>query len=131
MIERDIPRDIRKYESKFIGPFTLRQSICFGIASVLGVGAYLLQRSIWPDSEPSFMVSFILGTPPILFGWLKPQGMKLEEFIKSVFVTTVLSPRNRIYKTNNYFEQCLDKPKNTKKQKKKVKKTEIEYMSYK
>lgn len=130
MVERDIPRDIRKYESKFVGPFTLRQSICFGIASVLGVGAYLIQRSIFPDSEPSFFISFILGTPPILFGWLKPQGMKLEEFLKSVFITTVLSPRNRIYKTNNYYEQFLDKPNKNKKTKKKRKKLPEEYKSY-
>lgn len=36
MLEAQIPKDIRKYESKLIGPFTLRQTITFVIAGVLG-----------------------------------------------------------------------------------------------
>ena len=31
MIEVKIPKEITQYEAKFVGPFTLRQTICIGI----------------------------------------------------------------------------------------------------
>ena len=42
MFQVQIPKDIQKYETKWIGPFNGRQCVCLLIALALGVPLYLI-----------------------------------------------------------------------------------------
>ena len=88
MIEIEIPQDISKYESKLIGPFTTRQTIC-----VVGLAVGCIS---------SF---FAVSSPFALIGWYKPYGMHFEKFAKSVFVSLILAPAKRLYKIDNVYDR--------------------------
>lgn len=105
-IEIKIPKEINKYEAKFIGPFTLRQTLSLGICLPVGVGLYILSKPYVGSDIAGFLV-----VPPAaigyLFGWYKPYGMKFEVYLKSAFINSFVAPSKRVYKTENYYSQVL------------------------
>lgn len=101
MIEVEIPKDVRKFESKVVGPFSARQAVCLAIATPIILVSYFLLDFLATDTR--MFVSAILGIPILAFGWYKPYGIKLEDFLKTAFISAMLSPKNRLYKTNNVY----------------------------
>ena len=103
MIELKITKEIGDYEPKFIGPFTLRQSICIAVGAPI---CYFIYKTLSPimTADVAGFFCAIPGGIAALFGWVKPYGMKTEKFIQSVFVNMFLAPTNRRYKTENYHE---------------------------
>lgn len=105
-IEMKIPKEINKYEAKFIGPFTLRQTVCLGICLPVGVGLFILSKPYIGSDLAGFLV-----VPPAaigyLFGWYKPYGMKFEKYLKTAFINSFVAPSKRLYKTENYYSQIL------------------------
>ena len=104
MIEIVIPKDIRKYEAKLIGPFTMRQCICFVGAAVLDILAYKpISNLAGPDI--AVMACLLIAAPFIVCGWLKIYGMPAEVFIRSTFTGMFLAPKHRVYKIRNIYTQ--------------------------
>ena len=123
MLEAPIPKDVRKYDAKLVGPFTTRQLICFLGGSALSYGIYkMIGHSM--GSETVLMICSVFASPFIVMGWYKPYGMPFEKFFKSAFTSTILSPRNRKYKTRNRFAEIANdlKPMNQSEYKKRLKK---------
>lgn len=108
MIEAQIPKDIRKYEAKLAGPFTLRQLICFGISCALAFFVYKLVLS-FSDANTAIPMCMIAISPVIAVGWVKPYGMPLEKFLQTAFISNVLAPKVRKYKTRNAYKISCDK----------------------
>ena len=106
MIEIEIPKDVRDYETKLLGPFTTRQLICAVCMAVLCILTYKGASSILGE-ESSLKIFFpiVVAIPFGLIGWVKPYGMKFEKFAKSVFVSMFLSPAKRVYKIK---ERCYN-----------------------
>lgn len=102
MIEVQVPKDIRKYEAKLIGPFTLRQLVCFIGACFVAYGGYVSMKTIGLE-EHAVPVCMLLCSPFIAFGWVKPYGMNLEKFLQTALITTILAPSERKYKTKNQY----------------------------
>lgn len=100
MIDMKIPKEINKYEVKTVGIFTTRQAIALVIAAPLAVLA-------WQTTHLTILC-MIIGVPAFLFGWFKPYGMHIEDFLKTAFISNVLSPRRRKYKTVNVYESIRD-----------------------
>ena len=99
MIEAMIPKDIRKYESKLIGPLTLRQTICFIIAAGLSFTSYTALKEI--SATAAQYTAFILAVIPTIFGWVKVYNLPIEKFLQTALVSHVLSPTHRVYKCEN------------------------------
>ena len=133
MINVEIPKDIRQYEAKLIGPFTPRQTAFFVPGCICAIVVYKLVSNIAPMDVAAFSC-MVTVVPFVLFGWVKIYGMPLEDFIKSAFVSNVLSPTKRKYKTENTFEVCFEefeeKQKPIKKEKKIKKAKNPELQSY-
>lgn len=106
MIEVKIPKEIKRYEAKAAGPFTLRQLICLIICLPIGIAIYVFSKPYVGDTMAGFLV-FIPGGAAYLFGWRKPYGMRFEKYMKTVFVNSVLAPTKRVYKTENYYSGIL------------------------
>ena len=101
-IEIRIPKEINRYEAKFIGPFTLRQSVCLMIA----LPACVLLYNLLKPYVPLNMVGFVCLFPAsiaFLFGWFKPYGMVFEKFLQSVFISAFVAPSKRKYRTENLY----------------------------
>ena len=118
-IEKIIPKDIKKYEPKLLGPFTSRQVFSFAPAVVISVGLFFGLKNILTMDARLFLIT-IVAVPFILLGWYKPYGLPFEKFIKTVFISTVLSPPQRKYRTARMDE---DPPNSKARPKKKKKKT--------
>lgn len=121
MIEMPIPNDIRKYESKFLGPFTLRQFVC-GIPTL---AIFLLVLIFVPieDTFTKMLIATIPALPFILCGFIKIQGLPFEKFARTVFVSQILAPVKRVYKTDNtYKNKKTQNQKNKKEIEKRAKK---------
>lgn len=116
MLEAQIPKDIRKYDAKFAGPFTLRQLICFIILVAIVMAGYKFLSGFGIEKNICLTIPIIIGSPLILIGWVKPYGIAFEKFIKTIFVTFVLAPRERKYVTNNIFSKIYDEMKPISKQ---------------
>lgn len=106
MIELEIPKDVRAYEAKLIGPFTTRQLFC-AIGAALGFyGAYKAAESILgEDSGLLLLFPIIVAVPFALIGWVKVYGLPFEKFAKSVFISMFLAPTKRLYKIENTFDR--------------------------
>ena len=124
-IEREIPKDISKYEAKFAGPFTIR-NLVFGIpGAALTVGCYFLLRPFVPD-DVNFFIDLIVAAPFFACGWIKPYGVPFEKYVSIAFTSTILSPKHRLYRCENAFDNLKadTKEKVRRKKRRKQKKNE-------
>lgn len=109
MVEVQIPKDIRRYKTKVVGPFTMRTLICFIIACICAYGGWLIAKNLLgvesiSDAVP---VCMTLMAPAIIFGWISPYGMTMEVFLASTVISMFLAPKHRKYKIDNTYEGIL------------------------
>ena len=125
MITVEVPKDVRRYEAKLIGPLTTRNTAGAAIAvvSAIIVNRLLTFLGVAPDMTTLFCI--VAAIPGIGIGWLKPYEQPLEQFLISIYYTEILSPPIRKYVSENEYEECIPVQKLNKKKKKK-KKTEME-----
>ena len=97
-MEIQISQDIRKYKTKDIGNFSLAEA---GFIAV-GCGAGFLVYKLTGNYEYAIPPTGII----LAFGFLKPYGMSLPQFLKTVVKETMLSPR--IYINESDFEYDPD-----------------------
>ena len=138
MIEIEIPKDIRQYDAKLIGPFNVRQTACFVSGAIITVPVYFAIRDLIP-TDISLFIAICIYLPFLLCGWIKVYGLPFERFFLTFVYSTLLAPANRKYKTKNIFdikenkfeETDLNNEHKVKKKKKKNKIKDPELKAYK
>lgn len=105
-IDIRIPKEIRRYEAKFVGPLTMRQTICVGIGLPVCIGLYNILKYAVPR-DLMLIVLLLPAAVTFLFGWVKPYGMKFEQFFFTAFINNVLAPKKRKYVIVNHHEAAL------------------------
>lgn len=138
MIRVTMVNDIRKYETKMIGPFTKRQTICMIIGIVFGVLAALVLPLKMSDK---LLVAVVCGAPIILCGYIKKNGRYLEELALFWVYRNLLTPKLRTARCKNHYRETLNEinrqeeaKKNqnmTPKERKTAQKKEVTYGKYK
>lgn len=103
MIEVEMMKDIRKYEGKFIGPFTKRQICCVGISLIYEVPFVAFFKFI--PMETRLIIASILFIPMYICGWQKKYGMGYEIYMTRLIYRICMVPSKRIYKNNNIYRQ--------------------------
>lgn len=103
MIEIHINKDVGSYDAKFIGPFTMRQTVCIVIAAPICWFIYKITSPVVSGDVAGFFMA-IPAAIAWMFGWLRPYGMRTEKFVQSVFITMMLAPANRKYKTKDAYD---------------------------
>lgn len=111
MIEIKIPKEVTKYEAKLIGPFTSRQCVALVIFVPLAVLTYNFARAYLGASVAPYLCC-IVAAPGALFGWVKPYGMKFEEFASSVVINGFIAPMKRKHISENYYSLISKTAKN-------------------
>ncbi len=97
-MEIQISQDIRKYKTKDIGNFSLAEAGFIGVGCGAGFLVYKLTGS--------YEYAIPLTGTILAFGFLKPYGMSLLEFLRTVIKETIFSPR--IYINESDFEYDPD-----------------------
>lgn len=105
MIKMPVPKEIRQYETKFIGPLTARQTVCLGIAAPLVILiCYLLCSKLGMQWKYAMYCS----TPVIIVCMAfttKPYGVKFEKYAFDYIVDNFIAPPKRKYETENYYQK--------------------------
>ena len=107
MIIMPVPKDVRSFKPKFMGPFTKREAIGVGCAVALVVITY---AAIAPFSEGMTMtqqatIAMVPAAIPLAFGFIDVQDMPIWVYGWNMIVQNFLAPRHRVYKTANIFQE--------------------------
>ena len=86
-----INKDLRKFESKDIGPFSFRQ-IIFVVIALVCMGISLFIQKYFYNTW-ALLITVIPGVPVLVLGFLTIQGMSLIDYIKQVFPERFLVPK--------------------------------------
>lgn len=111
MIKVRMLDDIRKFEPKFIGPFTKRQSISVGLALGIFIPLFLIIPS---TIFMKIAISIFFAGPVAMTGWLKFDNLYTEEYLIRVLYRVFLTDKYRIYKTELEFKKFSDERKKIK-----------------
>ena len=98
----NVPKDLTKVKTKVLFNLTKRQLICFGSGALIGVPLFfLLKGSI--GTSPAAMVMMVVMIPAMLFAMYEKNGQPLEVVIRNIYRVCFRRPKQRPYKTNNFY----------------------------
>ena len=98
----NVPKDLTKVKTKVLFNLTKRQLICFGSGALIGVPLFfLLKGSI--GTSPAAMVMMVVMIPAMLFAMYEKNGQPLEVVIRNIYRVCFQRPKQRPYKTNNFY----------------------------
>lgn len=106
MLQVEMTDDIRRYQTKFLGPFTMRQTICIGIAAIVGIPLAIFIKC--DDISTKIIIICAILAPIILCGYIKLDGCYFETLAIRYLYVTVLAPASRKQKSHNTFAQTLE-----------------------
>lgn len=97
-----VPRDLTRVKSKVFFNLTKRQLICFSVAALIGVPSFFLIRNTGNTSLAS-MGMILIMLPFFFLAMYEKDGMPLEVLMKHFIEAKFIRPKERPYKTNNYY----------------------------
>lgn len=103
----DVPKDLTNIKTKFIGNFTKRQCVCFGIGIVVGFPGYFIVRSV-AGTTPAFYSLIALMAPFFLFGLVEKDGLPLEVYLLNYIRHRFAYPQIRLMGSENIYEYYDD-----------------------
>lgn len=104
----NVPNDLSKVKNKIALNLTKRQLICFGIAAVVGIPAYLFTRTaIGGTGAMLLMIGLML--PCFFFAMYERDGLPFEKVLRNIARSTFLWPRTRPYQTENFYAYLSEK----------------------
>ena len=102
-----VPRDIRDFKPKFIGPFTKPQAISVAISGLVGAMFFSAFKGVSTDI---LMIPIVVIDAPILAcGFITVRNVPLWIYFRDVFIRNTLAPKRRPYKTENAYEQLSER----------------------
>ncbi len=108
-----VPKDLSKIKTKVLFNLTKRQLICFSAGAAIGVPLFFLLRNRIGVSTAA-MVMMLAMVPAFLLAMYEKNGQPMEKVIRNVINVLFLRPKQRPYRTNNFYtalerQNTLDK----------------------
>jgi len=108
-----IPKDLNTVKSKVMFNLTKRQLLCFGGGALIGVPLFFLIRSHGSSSVATICMIVVM-LPAFLLAMYEKNGQPLEKVAWNMLQVCFLRPKQRPYKTNNFYaalerQDSLDK----------------------
>ena len=97
-----IPTDLNRVKSKVLLNLTKRQLICFGCGALVGVPLFFLLKKPLGNSSAA-MVMMVVMLPAFLMAMYEKNGQPMEIVLRNIFRVCFLRPKQRPYKTNNFY----------------------------
>ena len=98
-----IPKDLTRVRTKFLLGLTKRQTVCFGMAVIIGLPIFFTLKSVLPPSGASFIMVLAM-LPCFLFAMYEKNGQPLEKYLKNIINVMFKRPKIRTYQTYNLYE---------------------------
>ena len=107
-----VPKDLNTVKSKVAFNLTKRQIICFGCAVLIGLPLFFLIRRHGSGTATICMIAVML--PFFMLAMYEKDGQPLEKVARNMIRVSFLRPKQRPYKTNNFYaalerQDSLDK----------------------
>ena len=101
-----VPRDLTKVKSKVMFNLTKRQLICFSVAALLGVPSFFLIKQIASTSTAAIGMMVIM-MPFFFLAMYEKNGHHLETILGHLIEAVFIRPKQRPYKTDNYYAALM------------------------
>ena len=108
-----VPKDLNAVKTKVLFNLTKRQLICFGSgAAVAAPPVFLVKNFMNPSAGATGLI--IVGLPLMPPAMYEKNGKPLEKIVRHIVQVCVLRPKERPYRTNNFYaalerQENLDK----------------------
>lgn len=97
-----VPKDLSAVKTKVLFNLTKRQLICFGSGAAVALPLFFLCKSIMNTSAASIIMILVL-LPFMLLAMYEKNGQPLEKVVRNIVQVCFLRPKQRPYKTNNFY----------------------------
>lgn len=108
-----VPKDLSTVKTKVMFNLTKRQLICFSAALAIGLPLFFLTKDSIGTSGASLLMIFSM-LPLFMFAMYEKHGQPLEIIAKHYLAVRFLTPKQRPYRTDNFYtvvdrQNTLDK----------------------
>lgn len=108
-----VPKDLSNVKTKVMFNLTKRQLICFSLALLVGLPLFFLLKDRANTSAATLIMIFVM-MPFFMLAMYEKHGQPLEVIAKHYLAVRFLNPKQRPYKTNNFYavimrQEKLDK----------------------
>ena len=97
-----VPKDLSTVKTKVVFNLTKRQLICFSAALAVGLPVFFLTKDSTGTSSSTLMMIFTM-LPLFMFALYEKHGQPLEIILKHYIQVRFLTPKQRPYKTDNFY----------------------------
>lgn len=97
-----VPKDLNAVKTKAMFNLTKRQLICFGSGLVLAVPLFFILKAHINISGAAIIMIIVL-LPFMLLAMYEKNGQPFEKVAKNIINVLFIKPKQRPYKTNNYY----------------------------
>lgn len=97
-----VPKDLSRIKTKVMFNLTKRQLLCFGGGALIGVPLFfLLKQSLNVSAATLLMVFSML--PFFLLAMYEKNGQPLEKIVHNIIKARFIRPKQRPYRTENFY----------------------------
>ena len=97
-----VPKDLSTVKTKVVFNLTKRQLICFSAALAVGLPVFFLTKDSTGTSSSTLMMIFTM-LPLFMLAIYEKHGQPMEVILKHYIEVRFLKPKQRPYKTNNFY----------------------------
>ena len=100
-----VPKDLTKVKTKVAFNLTKRQLVCFSGGALIGVPLFFLLRGPAGNSVAAMCMMLVM-LPFFMLAMYEKHGQPLEKIVGNIIRVTVIRPKQRPYRTNNFYAVC-------------------------
>jgi len=97
-----VPKDLSKVKTKVAFNLTKRQIVCFAAALIVGLPLFFLLKDSAGTSAAAFAMIVVM-LPCFLMAMYERHGQPLEVVVRNIIQTKFINPKERPYKTDNFY----------------------------
>ena len=98
-----VPKDLNAVKTKVMFNLTKRQILCFGGGALIGVPLFFLLKGHIGSSAAALGMMLVM-LPIFLLAMYEKNGQPPEKLIRNIVQVCFLRPKQRPYRTNNFYD---------------------------
>ena len=98
-----VPKDLSKVKTKVAFNLTKRQLVCFGSGALIGVPLFFFLLRGPAGNSVAAMCMMLVMLPFFMLAMYEKHGQPLEKIVGNILKVAVIRPRQRPYRTNNFY----------------------------
>ena len=98
-----VPKDLNAVKTKVMFNLTKRQILCFGSGALIGVPLFFLLKGHIGSSAAALCMMLVM-LPFFLLAMYEKNGQLPEKLIRNIVQVCFLRPKQRPYRTNNFYD---------------------------